>query len=343
MNQRVVSLPAAQPTAAFSLAPTNFEEAMQFAKLIAESDLAPKDYKGKPGNVLIAVAMGAEVGLKAMQSIQNIAVINGRPSIWGDAVPAIIKVHPHYEWMREWFDDATNTAYCTIKRKGEPEQTQSFSKEDARLAKLLNKDLYQQYQKRMLQMRARGFAARDVFPDALKGLSVAEDVMYLSEKDMGMAEVAGEFPAALQHLASGTISAPLDLNAALKAKKVAAEQKVVVTAAASVETTAATQSQVGVAEMSSEENPAASGSDTTYTDADADLAVKKYLKALDLSKTPEDFATCDAMFKALPDGPSKVTAKGYRKARLDELKGASKPATPPDAAEDMFQEGDVPF
>ena len=42
-------------------APRTFEDALRFA-VIAASDLAPKDYKGKPENVLIAVQMGAEFG-----------------------------------------------------------------------------------------------------------------------------------------------------------------------------------------------------------------------------------------------------------------------------------------
>jgi hypothetical protein len=62
--------------------PTNLSEAMALAKMIAQSDLAPKDYKGKPGNVLIAMQFGAELGVAPMQSVQNIAVINGRPSLW---------------------------------------------------------------------------------------------------------------------------------------------------------------------------------------------------------------------------------------------------------------------
>jgi len=55
------------------------KDAMEYAKLISESDLAPKDFKGKPGNVLIAIQYGVEIGLKPMQAIQNISVINGRP------------------------------------------------------------------------------------------------------------------------------------------------------------------------------------------------------------------------------------------------------------------------
>src|SRR6266478_3926901 len=74
--------------------PTNLTEAIALSKLIAGSDLAPKDFKGKPANVLIAMQMGAEVGLAPMQSLQNIAVINGRPSLWGDAALGVVQVHP---------------------------------------------------------------------------------------------------------------------------------------------------------------------------------------------------------------------------------------------------------
>lgn len=166
-----------EQSSGFSLSPSSLEEAMKFSEIIAKSDLVPKDYKNKPGNVLVSIQMGAEIGLPPMQALQNIAVINGRPSVWGDAIPAIIKSHPHYEWMKEEFDQQTMTATCTIKRRGDHEVTARFSQADAQAAGLWGKQgPWTQYQKRMLQMRARSFAARDAFPDALKGLSVAEEV-----------------------------------------------------------------------------------------------------------------------------------------------------------------------
>ncbi len=161
----------------FTLTPSSLEEAMKFSEIISKSDLVPKDYKNKPGNVLVAIQMGQEIGLPPMQALQNIAVINGRPSVWGDAIPAIIKSHPHYEWMKESFDEKTMTATCVIKRRGDHEVVGVFSQADAQAAGLWKKQgPWTQYPRRMLQMRARSFAARDAFPDALKGLSVAEEV-----------------------------------------------------------------------------------------------------------------------------------------------------------------------
>lgn len=159
----------------FSLTPSTLTEAMEMAKLMANSQMVPKDYQGRPENVLVAVQMGVELGLPAVASLQNIAVINGRPALWGDAVLAIVKSHHAYEWINEYFQD-DGTAVCVIKRKGEPEQTRTFSDADAKQANLLGKSgPWSTNPKRMKQMRARAFACRDVFPDALKGLSVAEE------------------------------------------------------------------------------------------------------------------------------------------------------------------------
>lgn len=162
-----------EPT--FSLSPRNLAEAMEFAKIIASSDMVPKDYVGKPGNVLVAVQTGAELGLKPMQSLQGISVINGRPSIWGDAMRALVISHPEFEDLRE---DKQDT-YCTVtlKRRGRSAVTTTFTMEDAKKAGLAGKSgPWQTAPKRMLQMRAFAFAARDLFADALKGIKSIEEV-----------------------------------------------------------------------------------------------------------------------------------------------------------------------
>lgn len=182
-DEKVTQLPTRQ----FSLAPRDLEQAMKLSTMLADSELVPKDYRGKPANVLVAVQWGAEVGLQPLQALQNIAVINGRPSLWGDAVWALVKSHHLCEFTKEEFDQGTWTATCTVKRKGNPTPTVvSFSKVDAEKAQLWNKGgSWAQYPKRMLQMRARAFACRDAIPEALKGLAVAEEVMdYPPERDV---------------------------------------------------------------------------------------------------------------------------------------------------------------
>ena len=169
------------------LEPTNLKEAKEFAETLSKSGLVPKDFQGKPANILVAVQWGYEIGLAPMQALQNIAVINGRPSLWGDSLLALVKGHKNFAGCREWMEGTI--AFCEIKRtlnNGEVEATLTqFSEEDAKKARLWGKQgPWQQYPNRMLQLRARGFAIRDAFPDAVKGLITAEEAMDYPQENM---------------------------------------------------------------------------------------------------------------------------------------------------------------
>lgn len=156
------------------LTPANLTEAMKIADILANSDFVPKDYQRKPGNILVALQWGAEIGLQPLQALQNIACINGRPAIWGDAMLALVRQSGLLESIDE--DQTDEVATCTIKRRGEKERVVTFSMADAKRAGLSGKaGPWTQYPKRMMQSRARAYALRDIFPDVLKGMAVAEE------------------------------------------------------------------------------------------------------------------------------------------------------------------------
>lgn len=161
------------------LALSTFEDAFRFSKLVATSDFAPKDFKGKPESCLLAIQHGAELGLSPMQSLQSIAVVNGRPSVYGDTALAVCKGSPVCEWVRETIEGEGDSmvAVCQAKRRGDAQPVESrFGVADAKKAGLWGKGgPWTQYARRMLQMRARGFALRDAFPDVLRGLVTAEE------------------------------------------------------------------------------------------------------------------------------------------------------------------------
>ncbi len=160
------------------LRPRNLSETVTLAKIMARSGMVPKDYAGRPDAIVVAMQMGAAVGLPPMQALRGIAVINGRPSLWGDALLAVVKSHPEFEDIEETQNEETMTATCVIKRRGETPTVQTFSQSDAARAGLWGKaGPWTQYPRRMLQMRARGFACRDAFADALCGLGLAEEAM----------------------------------------------------------------------------------------------------------------------------------------------------------------------
>lgn len=159
-----------------ALVPQSLDEAFRVATAMAASGMTPKGVD-KPEQVLVAIMAGAELGFAPFQAMQSFAVINGKPNIWGDALPALL-------WSRgfkikEWFDneDEPTKAFCRITRPDGDEIERSFSVGDAKKAGLFGKQgPWQQYQKRMLQMRARAFAARDGAADVLRGMHVAEEV-----------------------------------------------------------------------------------------------------------------------------------------------------------------------
>lgn len=164
------------------------ERAEYWAKKLAGSDLVPKDFKNNPANCFIAIQWGKDLGLAPLQATQNIAVINGRPALWGDAVPALVIASKQCEYINMTFEN--NTAICRVKRVNQPEHISTFSMQQARTAGLLEKQgPWKQYPDRMLQNRARAFALRDVFPDVLKGLYTAEELMDSLPVHMGNADV----------------------------------------------------------------------------------------------------------------------------------------------------------
>jgi hypothetical protein len=159
----------------------NFEnpsKALEWATIISESKgFCPKEYWKLPYDILVAIQYGSELGLAPLQSIQGIAVINGKPSIYGDLMLGVCKVCPQFEYIHETFDAKTLTATCAAKRRNQPEVVRTFSKENAITAQLWGQPTYKKYPERMLQMRARGFALRDCFADVLKGLIIREEAM----------------------------------------------------------------------------------------------------------------------------------------------------------------------
>jgi len=160
-------------------APTTLNEAITFSEMLSNSNMVPKAYQGKPQDILVCVQWGMEMGLAPMQALQNIAVINGKPSVYGDAMMALVQASPVCDDVEEYFEGEGTpnpVAVCIASRKGRKPVTVKFSVEDAKRAGLWAKQgPWTAYPKRMMQMRARGFALRDAFPDVLKGLISVEE------------------------------------------------------------------------------------------------------------------------------------------------------------------------
>ena len=181
----------------FDFSPQTFDQAMRLSEMLAASEMVPKQYRGKPGDCFIAMQWGAELGLKALQALQSIAVVNGKPSIYGDAGKAILLAAGCI--IEE--DDipvvrANGRARCRITRHGRPPVERTYSIDDAKQAGLLNKDgPWKTNTQRQMAWRAFWFAARDGAADLLRGIGGAEEAADIPpEQFMGAAEEVPRAP-----------------------------------------------------------------------------------------------------------------------------------------------------
>ncbi len=166
----------------------------RFATAVTAAKMAPKSLDTKE-KVFIALQMGAEVGLTPMQSLKNIAVIHNSPSMWGDALVALVRRSPACEWIDEKWDGngETRKAIVTGKRTGDVKECRrEFGYQDAKRAGLLSNATYKNYPDRMFQNRARAWMLRDLFADLLMGLDVAEEMQDLEYTEQRPALTSGD-------------------------------------------------------------------------------------------------------------------------------------------------------
>jgi len=159
------------------LVPKDFDGMYRLAQIMAASGLMPKGLE-RPESAFVALQLGFELGMTPMQSIQNIAVINKRPVVWGDTMLALVRqsgLMVSFEEREEGEGEGLRCT-CIVKRKGDEKHiARTFSIKKAKTAGLMGKDSWRSYPDRMCQMRARSWALRDGFPDVLKGIRSPAD------------------------------------------------------------------------------------------------------------------------------------------------------------------------
>lgn len=188
---------ATRSSVSVSLQLNTLPDLRAFCSVLAGTEMVPKAYKGKPDDILVAMLHGQEVGLPHLQALQSIAVVNGIPSIYGDAALAMVRASGKLEDFDEWIEvenirqdgpfsiqglaDAGKSivAFCRSKRIGMGrERITTYSVQDAKRAGLWDKaGPWTHVPQRMLMWRARGWNLRDQFGDVLKGLAIYEEAM----------------------------------------------------------------------------------------------------------------------------------------------------------------------
>lgn len=187
--------------------PTTLEEAYRMAVAVIKSGMAPDSYKvgdkeEQAQKVMLGLASAMEAGLPPLYGLRQIAIINGRPAMWGDALMALVQsknllanqtvreVGPSFDPSTppaQWPDDFG--IVVSLWRRGQPDPyVGTFTVADAKRAGLwmnARKKPWIDYPKRMMTFRARAFPLRDGFADAIAGIAVREEVEdYYTHEDL---------------------------------------------------------------------------------------------------------------------------------------------------------------
>ncbi|RVT93734.1 hypothetical protein [Sphingomonas crocodyli] len=182
------------------IVPRSMDEAYRYAVAVVHAKLAPDSYGNEPDKVMLGIAAAMEAGLPPLYGLRQIAIIQGRPTIWGDAAIALVQsknlltgntkekigtIPAPGTPINEWADDYGFRVSLSRRHQTDP-YVGEFTVGDAKRAKLwmnTRKVPWIEHPDRMLFNRARGWALRDGFADALAGLALREEVEDMHGED----------------------------------------------------------------------------------------------------------------------------------------------------------------
>lgn len=156
---------------------------VRFAQLLADADLLPRQFVGKPANVLYAVEYGRTLGITPVAAITGIHVIEGKPSASSGLIGALVRQAGHKLRVKS---DGMSWATAQIVRADDPDFTYECTwnlerAAQAGLCKIENgkpvardrngkPTSWEKYTAAMLKARAITEVARDACEDVLFGL-----------------------------------------------------------------------------------------------------------------------------------------------------------------------------
>lgn len=165
---------------AFSL--QSFEHAQRIAKMLSSSNLIPKEYQNNIQNTMIAMEMANRIGASPLMVMQNLNIIQGRPSWSSSFIIAVLnnckRFSPLKFKMAGEGMDLKCKAFATELSTGEmiygPTITMHMAQDEGWYTKPGSK--WKTMPELMIQYRAAAFFGRLYAPELLMGMHSAEEV-----------------------------------------------------------------------------------------------------------------------------------------------------------------------
>lgn len=147
------------------------------AQMYHNAGMVPTGVKNA-AQLMIILTAGAELGFGPTWALRNVASFNGQAMVHSDGPISLVMRSGQLEWQKSGYEGKGDslTAWFEVKRKGVIEPVKrTFSADDAKTAGLWGKNIWKSYPTRMLMMRARAYALRDLFADVLGGIGILEE------------------------------------------------------------------------------------------------------------------------------------------------------------------------
>ena len=153
------------------------------AAMYAKSNMVPKEYRGNIADATIAVRLAHRVGADPLTTMQNLHVINGRPSWSAQFLIAVFNATGRFdpisfeffgnEGSDEWGCEAVSADKRTGKELRSTRITIKMAKAEGWLSKSGSK--WKTMPSQMMRYRAAAFLIRTVAPEISHGLLSAEE------------------------------------------------------------------------------------------------------------------------------------------------------------------------
>ncbi len=181
-RQAVAKVPLRAGGNVMAIIPQDIDQVWRMARMAVIGRMAPRslvDQKSEEeatASCAIAIMAGAELGLSPLMALRSYAVVNGRPSLWGDGIKAVVRQSGRCDYIRTGGD--FTKGWCEAKRSDNGEEKRvEFTWEQAKKAGLATKKgpWTDGYADMMMERRATFRCLNDLFADVLGGLADAQD------------------------------------------------------------------------------------------------------------------------------------------------------------------------
>lgn len=160
----------------------SFEHAQRVAKMLSQSDLIPKEFKGNIQNTMIALELAYRIGASPLMVMQNLYIVHGKPSWSSTFIIAGINSCGKFSPLRYEMSGDGDTRGCiayaidlaTNERVDSPKITMQTAKEEGWINR--NGSKWKTMPELMLRYRAAAFFGRLYTPEIMMGMQTADEV-----------------------------------------------------------------------------------------------------------------------------------------------------------------------